>query len=342
MTGLVITGCCPLGAFGLGREALAGFLTGRNAPTTPFRVAPMDVLGLLGTRNKRTKKMDRLSGLVSVAALQAMTEAGVDRGSIAAGRGAVVTGSGRGALESILAFHRQLATDGPDSVDPGVFPPTSHNVAGGHVSIEFGLSGPLLHLASGAAASADALVVAADLVSAGRADLAVTGGFDLLGEDVEAMLGPPDGPPWAEGLGLLVLERDDGARQREAAPLARICGWGTARRVDAASSVAAACRAARADDAPVDLVLVAHPRTSETDEGLQETFGGCVPPTWEPSRLLGDTTGARFALTVAVAVVALEAGLPTAAATMTRPSDVLVVGLNRGQAVALRLGAAGS
>lgn len=225
---VAITGVGAVGFWGNEYSAFTSQLTNPELPNKVATVPELDFFTIVGTKNKRTKKMERLSRIVSIAAKGAMELAGLKKDDVAPGRGAVVTGSSFGALDSILTFHRQLETDGASSVNPNVFPPTSHNVAGGHLSIEFGFSGPLIHFASGSLSSEQALLYGYDLIRTGRADVVITGGWDILCEDLlksfalptEISANPlsPSSKSFlpAEGAALVVLESEEHAQKRAA------------------------------------------------------------------------------------------------------------------------------
>ena len=223
-----ITGFGLVGHWGNSFADFIQLLKEPSLPREPALIPELDFFSIVGTKNKRTKKMERLSRVVSIAAKGAMENASLEKGAVEAGRGAVVTGSSFGALDSILTFHRQLETDGPSSVNPNVFPPTSHNVAGGHLSIEFGFSGPLIHFASGSLSSEQALLYAYDLIRTSRADVVITGGWDLLCTDLIKNFALPEniecrplsphstGILPAEGAAILILESERHATKRGA------------------------------------------------------------------------------------------------------------------------------
>ncbi len=128
-----------------------------------------------------------------------------------------------GASLSIDTFANQLFTEGPDSVNPNVFPPTSHNVAGGHISIQFNLSGPLIHFASGNLSSHLAIIYGADLISLRRADVVVCGGWELLSPDLSNRLTESGNTSLIPGASLFVIESKAHAKNRKAAIMATMC-----------------------------------------------------------------------------------------------------------------------
>lgn len=231
---VVITGLGLLSALGCDETSFVAGLSqggGRFRPWPEGEVEGLSVAPIrdfvfrdwVTTRNKRTKKMDRVSQFASTAALLALRDAGLleEQGPLPEELGrdfGIVTGSALAVLESIALFHGQLAVDGPDRVDPKVFPNTSHNVPCAHVTIEFGLRGPMVNLCSGPASGGAALLTAWRMLRRGRAKRLLVGGFDHLGDTVLKALLPSAGklPPLGEGAAFLVLETAEGARERGA------------------------------------------------------------------------------------------------------------------------------
>ncbi len=236
---VAITGMGLIGPWGTSPEDFLALFSSAESPSEFSPLAELDLYSFGVKKSKRTKKMERLSRAVSAAAAIAMKDAGLSEIPTDTHRACMVSGSAYGASESILSFHRQLETEGPSSVNPNIFPPTSHNVAGGHVSIQFSLSGPLIHFASGNISSEQALLYAYDLISMNRADMVVVGAWDLLCPDLlkslkEAGIAPDEnswnccplspkssGPVPQEAVAVLILEKEELAVKRKS----RIHGW---------------------------------------------------------------------------------------------------------------------
>jgi 3-oxoacyl-[acyl-carrier-protein] synthase II len=109
------------------------------------------------------------------------------------------------------------------------------------------LRGPIIAQVSACAAGTLAVTHAAALIERGEADVALAGAFDSmvnpLGIGGMARLGAPsprnqpdacrpfdrrrDGLAIGEGAAMFVVEREERARARGAAPLARVLGWGS-------------------------------------------------------------------------------------------------------------------
>ena len=319
-----ITGIGLVGHWGHEYADFINLLKEPKELNKPAFIPELDFFSIVGTKNKRTKKMERLSRIVSIAAKGAMNDASLEKGAVAAGRGAVVTGSSFGALDSILTFHRQLETDGPSSVNPNVFPPTSHNVAGGHLSIEFGFSGPLIHFASGSLSAEQAILYASDLIETGRADVIITGGWDILCNDLISDFSLPEsidckplspnskGMLPAEGAAILVIESEEHAQNRGAKVRAYLEGgsiWTNEHFANSKEALAQLALTAR----DCDLLCSAANGLPEKDERevswLRKLFlsDESEAPTIMASRsFIGETFGAGGAFDVATAIALFE------------------------------------
>lgn len=183
------------------------------------------------TRSKRTKKMDRVAQFASVAALLALRDGGFisEQGPVDPAFGedfGIVTGSAFAVMESIAEFHGQLATEGPDRVDPKLFPNTSHNVPCAHVTIEFGLRGAMLNLCSGPESGSLALALARSMILRGRARRLLVGGFDALGPtSLSGLAAACRGRSRLfEGATFVVLEKATAAAERGREARSRLLG----------------------------------------------------------------------------------------------------------------------
>lgn len=187
---------------------------------------------------RRLRRMNRLSQMAVVAALQARNHAGLGEGS----ETGIVLGTGLGALSETVAFMQQLLED-PAEASPALFPSSVMNVAAAHVSMELGLHGYSTTVNHKETSGELALVVATDLIRLGHARILLVGGVDELNAPAHhgyrrfgaLARGKPypyraqrEGLALGEGACVLAVENVEQARQRGAHILAEIAGTGAA------------------------------------------------------------------------------------------------------------------
>src|SRR5579875_2096686 len=155
-----------------------------------------------------------------------------------------VIGTGVGGIETLLDGHKAVEERGPRAVPPLLLPMMMANAACAAVSIRHGLQGPSFAVLSACASGSHALGVALNMLRNGEAEMVVAGGTEAplsqlaiaAFEALEA-LSPTgrslpfdrrrDGFVIGEGAGVLVLEREEGARKRGAPILGRLLGYGS-------------------------------------------------------------------------------------------------------------------
>ncbi|TCB90083.1 SDR family NAD(P)-dependent oxidoreductase [Micromonospora zingiberis] len=147
--------------------------------------------------------------------------AGLDTGPLRGSRTGVFVGVGE---------QSYLGLDGPPELDGFMMTSRLSSIASGRIAYSFGLEGPVLSVDTACSSSLVALHLAARALRAGEADLAVAGGCTVYGHpggfvDFSRQRGlardgrcksfdaTADGTGWAEGTGLLLLERLADARR---------------------------------------------------------------------------------------------------------------------------------
>jgi len=197
---------------------------------------------------KEIKKMGRFIQFAVAATEFAMSQSGLKIDAAMADRAGVYIGSGIGGFEVIEREYKILLEKGPSRISPFFIPATIINLASGYVSIRTGARGPNSATATACTTSSHSIGdsfkliqrEAADVMICGGAEAVITpmgiGGFAAM----RALSQRNDEPhrasrPWdkerdgfvvGEGAGILILEELDFARQRGAAILAEIVGYG--------------------------------------------------------------------------------------------------------------------
>lgn len=231
---VVVTGLGLVTPWGAGGRDLAARLrAGMAAGPIPGRAAAEDLVmadfdarAILGPRGLRhlTAGTRYLLG----AARLALEDAGFSSEGEAPAGGGVAVGTVTGTAALVAEFDRFTLREGPQAVNPGVFPQTVWNSPSSQVAIRFGLGGPNLTVATGHTSGLDAVRAAGDLCRDGRSPLFLAGGFEELTPLFRALFPEPPGRayPLAEGAAVLVLEDGEAALARGASPLAGLHrGW---------------------------------------------------------------------------------------------------------------------
>lgn len=158
--------------------------------------------------------------------------------------------SGVGGFPAIANAVRTAHARGIRRLSPFTVPSFLVNLAAGHISIRYGLTGPIGAPATACAAGLQAIGDAARMIRCGEVDRAVCGGTESTIDPVAlgsfaaakalstAFDGTPqqasrpfdlhrDGFVLGEGAAILVLEEMASARARGARPLAEVLGYGT-------------------------------------------------------------------------------------------------------------------
>jgi 3-oxoacyl-[acyl-carrier-protein] synthase II len=193
------------------------------------------------------RRLSRTSQLALVATSQALAQAGMDQTRCREiGMGAIVGGSS-GGFEAVEPVIERFIAEGFVR-DPLTVPLVMNNAPASNMSITFGLTGPVMTIDAACASSTHAIGHAYILIRDGRLASAIVGGADdPLGPSVvhawsslraltERNDRPQeacrpfsldrDGTVLAEGAGMLVLESERMARERGAAILAEVSGYG--------------------------------------------------------------------------------------------------------------------
>jgi len=258
---VVVTGMGSLTPIGNDLETYwNGLITGQSgaAPITRFdatqfktqfacEVKNFDIGNYMDRREAR--RMDPFCHYAIVTADEAMKDAGFENGGYDGTRFGVIIGSGIGGISTFQDEVRDFFLgDGTPRFNVFFIPKMIIDIAGGHVSMKYGLKGPNYSCVSACATSthciADAFLLIrsglADVMLAGGAEAAVTeggvGGFNAMKalstrNDSPSTASRPfdldrDGFVLGEGAGCLVLEEYEHAKARGARIYAELRGVG--------------------------------------------------------------------------------------------------------------------
>jgi 3-oxoacyl-[acyl-carrier-protein] synthase II len=197
---------------------------------------------------KDARRTDRFSQLAMAAAKMAMADCGVDMEKVDRCRFGAIVSSGIGGLKTLEDQHTVLLTKGPSRVSPFTIPMLISNMGSGLISMEFGLKGPNLCIATACATSNNAIGESWRMIKFGDADMFLAGGSEAsivtVGmaafSSMKALSTRNDDPhgasrPWdrdrdgfvmGEGAGVVVVEELEHAKARGAKIYCELIGYG--------------------------------------------------------------------------------------------------------------------
>ncbi|KPF48684.1 3-oxoacyl-ACP synthase [beta proteobacterium AAP121] len=201
---------------------------------------------------KEARHMDTFIHYGMAAAMQAVRDAGLPTGDAlseeAAERIGCLVGSGIGGLPMIEQTQAEYAARGPRRISPFFVPASIINMISGHVSIQYGFTGPNLAIVTACTTGLHCIGEAGRLIEYGDADVMVAGGAESTVSPLgiggfaaaRALSTRNDDPktasrPWdkdrdgfvlGEGAGVLVLEEYEHAKKRGAKIYAELAGFG--------------------------------------------------------------------------------------------------------------------
>jgi len=199
---------------------------------------------------KEQRKVDEFITFAMCAAAQALDDAGWKPTEYDSQiRSGVMIGSGIGGIEGIAETAIVLKERGPRRVSPFFIPGRLINLAGGYVSIAFGLKGPNHAVVTACSTGAHAIGDAGRLIALGDAEVMVAGGTESpinrlsmagfcacralstsFNDDPTRASRPydrdRDGFVMGEGAGIVVLEELEHAKRRGTKIYAELIGYG--------------------------------------------------------------------------------------------------------------------
>jgi 3-oxoacyl-[acyl-carrier-protein] synthase II len=197
---------------------------------------------------KEAKRMDPFAQYAVAAAKQAVQDSKIDFSKEDRFRCGAIIASGIGGLHELQEQDKKFLEKGPGRISPFFVPKMMLNAAAGQIAIAFGLGGPNWGVASACASANHAMGTALRTIQYGDADVMLTGGSEaaltylsLAGfANMGALSTRNDAPEKAsrpfdknrdgfllgEGAGILVFEKLEHARARDAKIYAEVLGIG--------------------------------------------------------------------------------------------------------------------
>jgi 3-oxoacyl-[acyl-carrier-protein] synthase II len=198
---------------------------------------------------KELRKLDLYAQYAMVSVKEAMEDSNVDLENIDRNRAGVIWGSGIGGINTFLNEVKAFVQgDGTPRFNPFFIPKMISDIAAGHISMKYGLTGPNFSTVSACASASNAIIDALNYIRLGKADMFVTGGseasineagmggFNAMqavsrNNDEYKTASRPfdknrDGFVMGEGAGALILEEYEHAKKRGAKIYGEIVGGG--------------------------------------------------------------------------------------------------------------------
>jgi 3-oxoacyl-[acyl-carrier-protein] synthase II len=204
---------------------------------TPYFKNPKDV-----------RRADRFTQFAMASAKLALDDSHINLETVDRKRFGVLVGSGIGGLKTLCDQHTILMNKGPDRISPFMIPMMIVNMAGGLISIEYGLEGPNYAIVTACATAANSIGEAWRMIRYGDADIFLAGGSEAVicpigiagfcsmramskrNDEPERASRPfdrdRDGFVMGEGAGILVLEEYEHAKKRGARIYCELAGYG--------------------------------------------------------------------------------------------------------------------
>jgi 3-oxoacyl-[acyl-carrier-protein] synthase II len=197
---------------------------------------------------KDVRRTDRYTHLAMAAAKMAMEDSGADLEKMDLHRFGAIVSSGIGGLKTLEDQHSALVNKGPSRVSAFTIPMLISNMAGGLISMEYGLKGPNLCIVTACATSNNAIGESWRMIKFGDADIFLAGGSEasiipigLAGFSAMKALSTRNDEPqrasrpfdrdrdgfvMGEGAGVVVVEELEHAKARGAKIYCELTGYG--------------------------------------------------------------------------------------------------------------------
>lgn len=251
---VVVTGTGVVSPVGLDTASYwAGLKAGKSGIGEPTAVPPellsrevvAEVKDFDPTRHfdeRQLAPLDRVSQFAVVAAREAVAQSGLTFEGGLSERTAAIVGTGIGGSSTIDESYKRLYQEKAARIYPLTVPKLMPNAPASQVSMHIGLRGPSFGVVSACSSATHAIGLAFQMVRAGIAEAAVTGGAEacitlgaLKSWEALRVMATDTCRPFSkdrkglvmgEGAAMVVLETLEGARKRGAEILAEVIGFG--------------------------------------------------------------------------------------------------------------------
>lgn len=306
---------------------------------------------------RQARRLSRASQFSLATAKQALEDAGLDLSTEDPSRIGVAFNTGGGGMTSISDGEKMLSSRGPRAVSPFIAPNAMPNCVASLISIDLGLTGPVITSALACASGNYSLLEAAYILQRGDADVIFAGGtesavtpvivssFSRMGalstHDDPTTASRPfdkerDGLVFGEGAGGFVIETEEHARARGARIYAEVLGGGltadghhlTSPEPTGRGAAAAMTNALRSAERNPDEVDVIYAHATATPLGdVAETLAikrvlkdhAYEIPISATKSQIGHTFGAAGALAAIAAIYAIGEGVVCPTINYTTP-----------------------
>ena len=186
--------------------------------------------------------LDRVSQFAVVAAREAVGQSGLTFDGALGERTAAIIGTGVGGHTTLDESFYHIYAEGARRLPPLTVPRVMVSAPSSHVSMQFGIRGPVFSIASACSSATHAIGLAFHMLRSGTLDCAVAGGTEacitfgtLRAWEALRIMAPDTCRPFSrdrqgfvlgEGAGIVVLESLEHARARGAVILGEIVGFG--------------------------------------------------------------------------------------------------------------------
>ena len=285
----------------------------------------------------------------------ALGDARLEEADITGERTALVVGSGVGSTYEIAEAVGLAKARGVRKVPPYVVPRIMTNTAAANLATAFHMCGTTYAIVSACSTSAHCIGHGAELIQMGKADRVIAGGaeevrwtsaalFDAMGalstsyNDRPTKAARPydrkrDGFVVAGGAGILVLEAEDTARQRDARVRAELAGYGSSSDgadmvAPRADGIARAMRTAlREAETKIDYINTHGTSTVAGDlvelDAIREVFGENLPFISSTKGLSGHAIGAAAVHEAIYCLLMMERGFIAGCANLEEPDPAI-------------------